>query len=109
MDKQDQILERLEALEKEVVSTKKSLNILVEVIEKYTYHVYEMTIVWKREFKEKHKLSDREVGLQSGINNNEILAMSRQGITITAQAKKLGCSKQTIINHRNILKAQGKL
>lgn len=106
MDKEADIKKMLEQLENKIEVVNMTLNLLCDILNKYTLKVDKALITWKYEEKERLGLSNKNVGLPT-IDDNIIIALYNQGFSINGIAKKLDCNRSTVIRHMNKLKSTG--
>ena len=109
MDTKDQeILEKLNIMEKKLDSIMRTNVMLAELVNGVITRVDSVCTKWRYDFMEKHNLKKSDVGIPK-IDTEEILRLSQEGLSVEAIAIRMGCSKSTVINHRNKLKAQGRM
>lgn len=103
-----EVKESIDRLEIHLKRIEKTMNNLIECIYSYDAHVKEACVLWRKQQKESLGLSNVSFGLPD-IDDEAIVVMSKQGLSINAQARKLNCNRSTILNHRKKLKEQGRL
>ena len=108
MDRETEIIERLDKLENQLNGLNKTIVMLTDVLSGYSSKVDEVCLVWKHDFMDKYGFTRQDLGL-SRVDDEAILKLSKLGVSVKAQAELLGCHVQSIINHRNKLKGQGRL
>lgn len=108
MDRETEILERLNQLENQVNAMDKSVDKLSSKLDDFLGKIYTAYLFIQKQAEEKYgiKTLRRKDGR---VDDNAIIEMSKKGVTVEAQANILGVSKVAVYNHRKNLREQGRL